>query len=53
LAALVIGWPVDHHQIITLESLQGRIHLADVERPTVAGRGLELSLELIAVAWPR
>jgi hypothetical protein len=38
-----------HDQAVPLEALKGRVHLSDVERPDVAGPGLELLTELMPV----
>ena len=48
LRTLLLGF-VGFHKSIALESLQRRVHLADVERPHFAGARLELLLELEAV----
>ena len=45
----VLGRVVGLDQPVALEALQRRVHLADVERPHLAGAGLELLAQLQAV----
>ena len=50
LRTLVVGI-VRLDETVALESLECRVDLADVERPHLAGAGLELFLQLEAVLW--
>ncbi len=45
----VVGRVVGFDEPVPLEALQGRVHLPDVERPHLAGPGLELLSQLKAV----
>ncbi len=49
---LLVVRDVDVHETVTLESIEGRVHLPDVQFPDTARDGFELGLELIAVAGP-
>ena len=52
LMALVVAGPLAGDKAVALETLEGRVHLPDVERPDVAGARLELLAELEAVLRP-
>ena len=45
----VLGGVVGLDQLVSLEPLQGRVHLPGVQRPDLAGASLELLSELEAV----
>src|SRR2546421_10525983 len=47
--ALTVGTRA-RDQTVTGESVEGRVHLPDVERPHSTGRGLELDLQLMTIA---
>ncbi len=49
LVLAVLAGAVGLDEPVTLKPLQGRVHLADVERPDLAGPGLELLAQLEAV----
>ena len=49
LLGALVGGVVGLHQPVALEALERRVHLPDVERPHLAGAGLELLAQLQAV----
>jgi len=49
---LAVGLGTSRNQTVPLQAPQGRVHLPDVQRPDIPGRGLELGLQPVAVRWP-
>ena len=52
LLGALVGRVLGLDEPVAFEALEGRVHLADVERPDLAGPGLELLPQLEAVLGP-